>query len=326
MADVLGQDGMYWDPLWRVAVRLTPVEQELLRCWPVRRLGFVAFAGASSMASTQSGTRLEHSLGVFALAAHFAPHDHLARAAALLHDVGHLPFSHTLEGIGGFEHHALGVAGVRGLARMLARHGLAAGDVTDVLEGKRPSILSTAPGVLKLDHLDGLVRSARSHGRSRRPPPALLDRVELVEGGVSTDAATAAELAGMVADEARLHTAPANVAADAAVRHLVGRLIDGAPADWIDQLPGFTDDELWAVLLAHPDTAAATRELRRNPMSWRVATDSDDLANAVTVVVRRLYLDLPLVGGRPSPVPHPAFTGLPTVPVSFAVVPPPPST
>ena len=52
-------------------------------------------------------SRLELSLGVLALAAHFAPEDGLDRAAALLHDVGHLPLSHTFEGVAGLDHHAI---------------------------------------------------------------------------------------------------------------------------------------------------------------------------------------------------------------------------
>ncbi len=51
-ADVLGEGGTYWDPLWRVGVVLTPLERDLLRCWPVRRLAFIAYAGASSMVTT----------------------------------------------------------------------------------------------------------------------------------------------------------------------------------------------------------------------------------------------------------------------------------
>jgi len=99
VADTLGTSGSFWEPLWRINVRLTPLEQALLRCWWVRRLNFIAHAGAASISTAQSYTRLEHSLGLLALVVHFYPDDQLARAAALLHDIGHLPFSHTLEGV-----------------------------------------------------------------------------------------------------------------------------------------------------------------------------------------------------------------------------------
>ncbi|WP_330316089.1 HD domain-containing protein [Streptomyces platensis] len=50
-----------------------------------------------------------HSCGVLALVAHFRPEDELLRVAALLHDIGNLPLSHTLEGVAGLDHHAIGV-------------------------------------------------------------------------------------------------------------------------------------------------------------------------------------------------------------------------
>ncbi len=72
-ADVLGIGGIYRDPLWRVTVALTALERELLRCWWVRRLAYVAHAGAAAITTVQTYSRLEHSLGVLALVAHFDP-------------------------------------------------------------------------------------------------------------------------------------------------------------------------------------------------------------------------------------------------------------
>src|SRR5699024_2755164 len=109
-ADTLGIGGSWFDPLWRVPVELRPLERALLDSWPVRRLGRGRPAGAAAQASTPAYSRPDLSLGVLALAARFAPQDALARATALLHDVGHLPFSHTLEGIDGLDHHDLGHA------------------------------------------------------------------------------------------------------------------------------------------------------------------------------------------------------------------------
>ncbi len=62
--DTLGNDGVYFDPLSRIEVRLTATEQRLLRTWPVRRLAFIAHAGAASITTVQTYSRLEHSLGV----------------------------------------------------------------------------------------------------------------------------------------------------------------------------------------------------------------------------------------------------------------------
>jgi uncharacterized protein len=40
--------------------------------------------------------------------ARLAPDNVDLRLAALLHDIGHLPLSHTLEGLSGLDHHELG--------------------------------------------------------------------------------------------------------------------------------------------------------------------------------------------------------------------------
>jgi len=60
VADTLGTNGVYSDPMWRVDVRLTDLERDLLRSWWVRRLGFVAHAGAAVIYTTQTYSRLEH--------------------------------------------------------------------------------------------------------------------------------------------------------------------------------------------------------------------------------------------------------------------------
>lgn len=169
VADVLGASGTFFDPVWRIEVELRPLERQLLRSRWVRRLAFVSHAGASSIATTQSYSRLEHSLGLLALVAHFAPEDRAARVAALLHDVGHLPFSHTFEGLAGLDHHALGATRIRELAPLLQEHGVDAEEVIAIDRGDRPSVLHNAVGALRLDHLESFVRSGRSHGRTTEP-------------------------------------------------------------------------------------------------------------------------------------------------------------
>lgn len=142
VSDTLGLGGVHVDPLWRTVTRLSPLETALLRTWPVRRLGLVAHAGAASLVTTQSYSRLEHSLGLLGLVASVDADDTVTRVAALLHDVGHLPFSHTLEGVRGLDHHTLGNATVLMLEGLLARHGVAASDVLATLGGSRPSALT----------------------------------------------------------------------------------------------------------------------------------------------------------------------------------------
>ncbi|MDA3645466.1 HD domain-containing protein [Saccharopolyspora indica] len=322
VADVLGAGGVYRDPLWRVTVELSDLERELLRSWWVRRLGFVAHAGAASIAVTQSYTRLEHSLGLLALTARFAPDDATARAAALLHDVGHLPLSHTFEGVAGLDHHQLGAQRIGELAGVLAAHGVDPDEVIAVDTGSRASVLRGGSGALKLDHLESLVRSGRAHGRTRQPPPQTLARLEVVDGAVSTDSDTGQYLAELVAGEARWLCSTVNAVPSGVVRHLATAVLADACPARRGEIAAMTDDEFWALLLTDPATAPAARALRRDPAWPTRELDAAD-GEGIAYTVAGLYLDMPLVEGRPLAATHPAFAELPAMPWGCRILPPP---
>lgn len=318
VVDTLGTSGSFTDPLWRVTVTLTRLEQDLLRCWWVRRLGFIAHAGAASVTTTQSYSRLEHSLGLLALVAHFDPDDHLARAAALLHDIGHLPFSHTFEGVAGLNHHQLGIERIGQLAPVLRRHGIDADVVIGVEQGQRPSVLHNSIGALRLDHLESFVRSGQSHGRTRESPALTLARLRVLDGSVDTDADTAAYLVGLVLDEARSQCSSPNVVATGLMRHLADlALSDMSPARQA-QVAAMTDDEFWMVLRSDPRTVALADDLRRDPAVWRaIESPPDQLRDGATDIdytVTRFYVDHPLVNGHSPPQNRLALAELPTAP------------
>lgn len=304
-SDTLGTSGVFTDPMWRVRVELTPLEQDLLRCWWVRRLGFIAHAGAAVITTTQSYTRLEHSLGLLALVAHFAADDEVARAAALLHDIGHLPFSHTFEGVAGLDHHQLGANRIDELGPILRRHGVEASAVIDVETGRRPSVLHGPAGAPSLDHLESFVRSARSHGRTREPPPMTLARLDIANGAVGTDARTAAYLVDLIIDEAQSQSSTPNVIATGLMRHLATRALTEVPRAEVMRVAAMTDGEFWAMLLGDPRTATLAEEFRRDPAAWTVTDCPTNESgayesvspHAITYDVTRQYLDLPTVDG-----------------------------
>lgn len=306
-ADTLGLDGRWFDPLWRITVELSPLEQALLDSWPVRRLGAISHAGAASLTTTQTYSRLEHSLGVLALVAHFAPDDQLARASALLHDVGHLPFSHTLEGIDGLDHHELGHSRVRAMGELLAQHGIDADDVNAVDDGRLVSPLTSGRGGMKLDHLDSFLRSGQAHGRTRGLPSDLLEHLRLRDGTVDTDPRTGAELVRLAVAEARAQRSPADVIPVAVLRHLVTTALSGEdPELSIEELAVMTDDELLAALRRCPSTAEEAEAFRRHPLSWRLLAEHDDTdadagspgGTRVEHSITRTYLDPPSVEGE----------------------------
>lgn len=319
VADVLGVSGVFFDPLWRIEVVLTPLERRLLRSRWVRRLAFVSHAGASSIATLQSYSRLEHSLGLLALVAHFAPDDRAARVAALLHDVGHLPFSHTFEGVAGLDHHSLGAARIRDLAPLLSTGGIDSDEVIAIDHGDRPSVLHNSFGALRLDHLESFLRSGRSHGRTTQPPPATLRRLRVAEGAVDTDEDTAGYLIELVAAEARSHLSEINVVTNAVLRHLATTLIEGVPPSRVLDIAQLTDDQFWALLLTDPDTSELAQALREDPLQWSAAAvegNDVDSADGLQHTVHRLYLDLPLVNNEPADLP---VFDLPPTPVRYRI-------
>lgn len=310
VSDTLGLDGIYDDPMWRHRVWLTALEQDLLRCWWVRRLAFIAHAGAASLTCTQSYSRLEHSLGLLTLVDSLDPGDELARAAALVHDVGHLPLSHTFEGVAGLDHHQIGRDRITELSSVFAAHGIDADDVIDVVERLRPSALHGPTEALRLDHLESWVRSGHFHGRTREPPADTLARLRLRDGAVDTDPATAAYLVELAVGEARWRTSTPNVIATGLIRQLSAMMLTDLDTDGQRHIATMTDDEFWALLLTHPRTGPTARAYRRDPAAWTATTleptptrnsDSSDprKGGGIEFDVGRLYLDLPLVDGQP---------------------------
>src|SRR5262249_22228993 len=132
------------DPLWN-NIRLDPLSFELIdtpafqRLRYVRQLGlaFLVYPGATH-------SRFEHALGAYHLARRtltlFEEHEdyhalgrdecQLVRIAALLHDIGHYPFSHPLQEIGALNHEEV------------ARPLICGGEVADIL---RRELGATAP-------------------------------------------------------------------------------------------------------------------------------------------------------------------------------------
>jgi HD superfamily phosphohydrolase len=145
----------------------TPAVQRLRR---IKQLGTVSLVYPSA-----NHTRFEHSLGVYHLAcealSNLGIEGHRAarvEAAALLHDVGHSPFSHNIEDIvyrrTGKYHddvHELFAGGDVG--DVLRDHGISPSAVADLVagEGRFGQIVS---GELDVDRMDYLVRDAHHTG------------------------------------------------------------------------------------------------------------------------------------------------------------------
>lgn len=171
------------DPLWD-NIRLDGPASLLLDTAPMQRLRYIRQLGHAFLVYPgATHTRFEHALGAYhltrrALAAleeraelgRIGEEDRLAaRLAALLHDIGHYPFSHALEEAGFPHHEKLGVARLarEPLAGELARVGVPdlAVRIGEFITGQSHSPLKgLISGSLDLDKIDYLSRDARMCG------------------------------------------------------------------------------------------------------------------------------------------------------------------
>lgn len=171
------------DPLWN-NIRLDPLALALLDTPAVQRLRYVRQLGLAFLVYPgATHSRFEHALGAYhlagvalrlldergALAAVPADDPAVVRAAALLHDVGHYPFSHAVE--------ELGVAHHEQLAHDLLLHGDLAAICTAAFGAEGPARIialirgrSDSPlqglisGSLDLDKIEYLKRDAAMCG------------------------------------------------------------------------------------------------------------------------------------------------------------------
>ncbi|MFB6300294.1 MAG: HD domain-containing protein, partial [Halobacteriales archaeon] len=180
---------------------------ELLETPPVQRLRHIKQLGTAELVYPSANhTRFEHSLGVYHLAEQAldylgiegAAADHV-RAAAILHDIGHSPYSHNIEALierrTDKRHEDIGdLLETDELASVLADHDLDPDRIANLIAGKgRYGQLISSE--LDVDRMDYLVRDAHhtgvpygtiDHGRLVRELTFLDDQLVLAEGNVQT--------------------------------------------------------------------------------------------------------------------------------------------
>ena len=173
----------FQDPLYGQIAVASPLLLGLIDSRAVQRLRQIRQLGVSYLTFLGAEhSRFSHSLGAMTLMDRALQHleqeeglrfsrqgRELALAGALLHDIGHCAFSHTLESTLGHHHEALGARLLREdpqLKRLLGARGAA---LANLMEGRTPTrelqiIHSLLSSQLDVDRLDYLVRDAHSTG------------------------------------------------------------------------------------------------------------------------------------------------------------------
>ncbi len=167
----------------------------LLKSEPLRRLHDVGFLGAIDYLPAHLGrrkptpliNRLEHSIGVATLAWCYGLRKNLPEkkrrlitVAALLHDVGHLPLSHSLEPLFrerfGIDHHLLTRQAIMGdgpfgdaIPRILEGSDISPSAVIDVLEGADIEFDCFFSGAINFDTADAITRLDMHNGLETLP-------------------------------------------------------------------------------------------------------------------------------------------------------------
>jgi uncharacterized protein len=279
---------------------------EFQRLWGIRQTGFahLVFPGANH-------TRLEHSLGTFWVAGQMADRlgleGHARRrvtAAALLHDLGHGPFSHTLDGpmveVLGFGHEGVSRQRIEGndpfwpperaeVPRILERFALRPGEVADLVDpirAKSPSPLERAilHGAVDADRIDYLQRDAHYTGVGHGAVDAgrLLETIRAEEGHLVFAEKGRSAVEGFLVGRALMYSTvyyhktvrAAEMMAQAAVERQ-----RGYPGVAREQFRG-TDGELLDRLRAGEGVsrelaeALLARRLYKRAFGWRTVTGS----------------------------------------------------
>ncbi len=200
------------DPIY-TSVRIEDWMERIVDSPVMQRLRRVGQLGTASLVYPGANhRRFEHSLGASHVAGRLARsmdldenQRRLARAASLLHDVGHGPFSHAFEELmrrSGHRHEETTVDLVQWgpLADLLRQGDINPTEVAEAVHGKGP-IGSIVAGSLDADRMDYLVRDAHYTGvKCGADPARIAGTLEQVDGEIVL------RESGLVAAEAFLTT------------------------------------------------------------------------------------------------------------------------
>jgi HD superfamily phosphohydrolase len=301
-----------WEPLWGLKTRLTEVEVSLLHSSALRRLQFIHHSGCSYINTQHTSTRLQHTIGVFSLIANMCPDWSELRVAALLHDIGHSPFSHTLEHLAGIDHHknTESLIYASEISGILIRNGFRLTEILDLMNGNVVNPLCNHANKLNLDHLDGWVRSGQITGVLTISRQELLSKLSLQEGCIATNPETAELLLQLIISEAQFHCSSINMGPNTVLKNLVAKLIDHQVIS-PEKIGVQTDAWLEYLLMDCEWTSQEMNRLLYRPYEIKVTRDyAEAPSDAFCTELKKLYLSVPVIKGNSA-----SLTTLPSFPL-----------
>ncbi|MBS3060506.1 MAG: HD domain-containing protein [DPANN group archaeon] len=179
-------------------IKISPLQEDLISSPEMQRLGWVKQLSLTKLIFPGANhTRLEHSIGVSHIAGQMADsleledtEKDLVQVAGVLHDVGHGPFSHALEGLFPISHEertqqiilgkwASNIPGAGEIPNLLESQGIDPTEVAQLVSGEHKShyLRSIIHSEVDADRLDYTSRDAHYTGLLTRPE---IDRTVMV--------------------------------------------------------------------------------------------------------------------------------------------------
>ncbi|MCJ8007817.1 HD domain-containing protein [Lederbergia wuyishanensis] len=280
-------------------MQMTEIEYELFQTSYVRRLKFLAHFGAGSLVTPVVHSRLEHTLGVWKLACYFFPENNKLRISAILHDIGHLPFSHAVEENLGFNHHHFTEKYISSfeIKDILSKYGYNPEEIIAYLNDSSP--LTGYDNVLGLDHLDSFFRDTYMAGLASLKPRDILKKLSCSEKGIVTDEETAMYLLELIATDHELFLSPHLLAVDKILSEAI-RLHSREAETRLSDFVLLTDHEVITMLLKS-SSKRVKRLIELLLFKPHNITIEETFSNnaALKLKVRKLYKKSPLVNGKP---------------------------
>ncbi len=295
-------------------IEVDGVARALLDTPPVQRLRHISQLGTVSLVYPSANhTRFEHSLGVYHLACQALDHLGISgveaeriQAAALLHDVGHGPFSHNLEDLtyretGRYHDDVHELLAEGAVGEVLRDHELEPATIADLVagDGRFGQLVS---GELDVDRMDYLVRDAHhtgvpygtiDHGR-------LVRELRFVDGELVLAAGNVQSAESLLVARALMNPTVYSHSVARISKAMLRRAGEGlleAGATDAETLQRMDDHDLIAALRAHEATAEFSRRFDHRDLYKRaVWAEIDDVPGGIIEAdheaIRQFELDI----------------------------------